>query len=248
MALDGTLAGLKVSLARLVLRSDLSDDDLNDFIVTAESQMDRRFVSRISAGLGPPRRLIGRSDAAFSLATEYVAVPNDIRGPLQLLLTATVGGAMIELDYLDDTNFQNLKVNGYYPGYRITQPATGCPKYYTIVGTQLQILPVADQAYTGEMTYIAKFPRLTASNTTNWILADYPDAYLYGMATASGPFLKMSAADKQDYAARFQIAVDDICNADPMPTDKSILRTDVALVQRWSRGGAGRYNINADGI
>lgn len=247
MALDGTLSGLKVSLASLLNRADLSDATLSDWISLTEAQMHRRFVGRQRKGLPIPRRLIKRADAPFALAAEYVAVPSDFSGPIDLLLTPASGN-IIDLDYLDSQNLQSIKTRGYYPGYTFTQPATGCPKFYAVVGGQVHILPVADQAYTGEVTYISRFPALTATNTANWILTDYPDAYLYGAALQSAPFL-IADQRMQTWAALFTAAVDDICNADPMPSDKSTLRTDISLVQHWSRGGGGGgYNINTDGV
>jgi hypothetical protein len=68
--------------------------------------MARRFVSRAKQGMDIPRRLVKRTDATFALAAEYVAVPSDIFGPLELMLTAT---PPIALDYLDNANLQREK-------------------------------------------------------------------------------------------------------------------------------------------
>jgi hypothetical protein len=245
MALDGTLSGLKLSLASLLNRADLADATLGDWISLAEAQMHRRFVGRQKQGLPVPRRLIKRSDASFALAAEYVAVPSDFAGPIDLLLTPATGN-ILDLDYLDSANLQSIKTRGYYPGYTFTQPATGCPKLYTVVGGQIQILPVADVAYTGELTYISRVAALTSTNTANWVLTDYPDAYLYGAALQSAPYL-IADGRASMWAELFTAAVDDICNADPMPSDKSTLRTEIALIQTFSRPGGGRYNVNTDG-
>lgn len=228
--LDGTYAGLKASIADFLNRSDLTST-IPDFIVIAEAQMARRFVGRQREGKPIPRRLILRSDASFTLAAEYVAVPTDFFGPLILELTGA-DGTLIEMDYLDPVNLDHEKKRAYW---------VGNPKFYTVINGELKIYPVADQAYTGEMTYVKRLA--AASTATNFILTDYPDAYLYGALTASAPYLKDDGRVTV-WGTLFQAAIDDICMADPMPSDKSKLRTEVALLQRYTRSGS--YNINTD--
>ena len=244
MALD-SYDNLQTAIGTFLDRTDMATV-APDLITIAESQMHRRFVGRLRQGMPIPRRLIARADASFALAAEYVAVPSDFAGPIDLLLTPTSGN-ILDLDYLDSQNLQSIKTKGLYPGYTFTQPASGSPKWYTVVGGQLQILPVADQAYTGELTYISRAPALSSSNQTNWILEDYPDAYLYGALTASAPYLRDDARITT-WGTLFTAAVDDICNADPLPSDKSTLRSDLVLLQRFSRNGGGVYNINTDGV
>lgn len=231
--LDGTYNGLKASIADFLLRSDASTiAAIPDFIVLAEAQMHRRLIGRQKQGFPIPRRMILRSDASFALNAEYVAVPTDIAGALILELTAS-DGTLIDLDYLEPINLDREKKRGYW---------TGRPKFYTIIGLELKIYPVADQAYTGELTYIKRLA--AASTITNWILTDYPDAYLYGSLVQSAPYLKEDSRI-QTWATLFTAALDDICNADPMPSDKTMLRTEVATIQRLTRSG-GFYNINTD--
>lgn len=52
---------------------------------------------------------------------------------------------------------------------------------YAIVGTtvRLQSQPAADLLV--GFTYYARVPALTESNITNWLLATFPDVYLYGV-------------------------------------------------------------------
>lgn len=229
MALDGTFSGLKASIADFLNRADLTAT-IPDFITIAEAQMARRFVSRIKQGKDVPRRLIIRSDAVFALADEYVAVPADFYGPLEMMLSAT---PPIELAYIEPSNLQREKKLARW---------TGAPKYYTVVGGQFQIYPAADQAYTVELTYIARLPALTAGNqASNWILQAHPDAYLYGALMQSAPYMHEDARVNV-WGQMFTSAVDDICESDPMPTDKMTLRTDIHVPRRNS----GSYNISTD--
>lgn len=217
MALDGTYNGLKASLSDWLNRTDAATvAAIPDMIVLAEAQMFRRFISRAKQGLPIPRRLVGRSDATFALATEYVAMPTDMQGPIELLLSST---PPIDLDYIETENLNREKKLARW---------TGAPKYYAVVGGQIQIYPVADQSYTGELTYIKRLP--AASTATNWVLTDYPDAYLYGALVQSAPYLKDDAR-LTTWGALFTAAIEDICNSDPMPTNKVRLRVDGAITR-----------------
>jgi hypothetical protein len=229
MALDGTYAGLKASVADFLNRSDLTAV-IPDFITIAEAQMTRRFVGQMRKGLPYPRRIMQRTDATINLADEYIPLPADFHGPIDFVLQGT---PEIVLDYLDPTNFQQWKEANPYSGM--------APVYYTVISCQLQIYPVADIAYTAELTYLKRFA--AASTEANWILTDYPDAYLYGALTAAAPYLKNDER-MQVWGQLFTAAIDDICNADPMPGDKSTLRTEFPRIQRW--GVRGRYDINTD--
>lgn len=233
MSLDGTYEGLKASVADFLNRSDLSTT-VPDFIVLAESQMHRRFVGRQRQGLPIPRRLFLRSDASFAEDDEYIAVPTDFGGAITLILTGA-DATVIEVDYLDSTNLQ---------AKRVADNWTGAPKWYTVVGSELQLYPVADQAYTGELTYIKRMPALTTANqATNWILQDCPDAYLYGALVQSAPYLKDDSRITV-WGTLFTSALDDICNADPTPSDKSTLRSELSLLINPWRGGV--YDVFTD--
>jgi hypothetical protein len=54
----------------------------------------------------------------------------------------------------------------------------------------LEFIPTPDTTYDGELTYYAKIPSLSDSNTSNWLLAYAPDLYLYGALVEAEPYLK----------------------------------------------------------
>lgn len=229
MALD-TYANLQTAIGTFLNRTDLSTVAA-DFITLAEAQMHRRFVGKVRSGEPIPRRLIGRSDASIADGDEYLAVPSDFAGPIDFTIDSD---PITALDYLDSTNLQQWKQSDALNG----KP----PAYYTIVGGQLQLYPEADQAYTGELTYIARVPALSSTNTTNWVLTSYPDAYLYGALVQSAPYLRDDPRIEV-WGTLFTAAIDDICHADPVPSDMSTLRTEFPLITRRARYG---YNVNRD--
>lgn len=230
MALDGSYDGLKATIADFLNRSDLTAV-IPDFIRLAEAQMTRRFAGRQRQGLAVPHRLIQRADAQIDQDTEYFAAPADFHGPIDFVLQ---GAPEIVLDYLDAANLQQQKR---------ADRVRGAPRWYTIVGGELQLYPVADRDYTGELTYVARVPTLSAGNPRNWILTDYPDAYLYGALVQSAPYLRDDARTTT-WGALFTAALDDICNADPVPGEQSRLRSELpCLTGRGARGG---YDIETD--
>lgn len=173
MALDGSYDGLKASVADFLNRGDLASA-IPDFITLAEAQMTRRFAGRLRQGLPVPRRMIVRADAAIAAGSEYVPAPADFHGPIDFVL-----GDTLVLDYLDSTNLAQEKQ---------LARVIGAPCWYALVGSELQLYPAADQDYAGELTYIARVPALSEASPANWILTDYPDAYLYGALVQSAPY------------------------------------------------------------
>jgi hypothetical protein len=56
---------------------------------------------------------------------------------------------------------------------------TGNPKYVAISDGQFFFRPVPSSA-TVQIVYYQKIPALTVANPTNWLIAKYPDLYLFG--------------------------------------------------------------------
>lgn len=83
--------------------------------------------------------------------------------------------------------------------------AAGIPKYFTIEGNILKTYPPS--SYDLIMNYYEKIPALTGSNTSNWLLVQAPEAYLYGSlvhgATFMGDFERVGVF-KQFAEAAFQ--------------------------------------------
>lgn len=231
MALNGTYDGLKASVADFLNRGDLTAV-IPDFIALAEAQMFRKFAARQRAGQDIPRRLVDTDTLGFSDGATSVAVPSDFVSPLTLTIPDASTGDPVELDYLDLPNFRAVQEAACLTGQK--------PAYYTVLGSNILIYPEADAAYSATLTY---FIRLDALSSTNWILTDHPDAYLYGALMQSAPYL----ADDPRIAVwggLFNSAIEEICLADPMPTDKAQLRTEVSPQMIGSRRYG--YNVNTD--
>lgn len=67
---------------------------------------------------------------------------------------------------------------------------TGRPQRAAIVGTELLVGPTPDQSYTAEATYFEALQALSATNTTNSILLEAPDLYLWGALMQAEKYLE----------------------------------------------------------
>lgn len=63
-------------------------------------------------------------------------------------------------------------------------------RYYVIHGKELEVVPYVAEPTDIEMTYYKKVPSLTTEEPSNWLLASWPDLYLYETLRHSAPFLE----------------------------------------------------------
>jgi hypothetical protein len=68
--------------------------------------------------------------------------------------------------------------------------ATGVPQFASIVAGRARFAPAPDTTYSTQMTYWQRVENLSDTVTTNWLLRDRPDIYLYGALLESAPYLK----------------------------------------------------------
>jgi hypothetical protein len=69
----------------------------------------------------------------------------------------------------------------------------GMPAFYTIIANEIRIGPTPSGAYEMEMLFWRKFPHLSVSAPTNWMLQHAPDVYLYGSLMELEPFIQNDA-------------------------------------------------------
>ena len=158
-----TYANLQTALASALHRSDLTSV-LPDFITLCEAKLNKKLRLRAL-----------ETRVTSSVSTEYVALPTgflSIRN-IQLNSDPKVRLEYVTPDYID--------LN--YP-----DSSTGKPKFYTIVGGEIQLAPAPDGTYTVEMSYFKKLD--LATDSTNWVLTNSPDVYYYGSLLEAAAYLK----------------------------------------------------------
>lgn len=67
---------------------------------------------------------------------------------------------------------------------------TGMPTRYIVRGSQTLLRPTPDSSqYTISGTYYGKVPALSDTQSTNWVITNYSDVYLYGTLAMSAAFV-----------------------------------------------------------
>jgi hypothetical protein len=138
---------------------------------------------------------------AAELDTQYSAIPADFLEAIRFYITSndTSPLELISQSEMLDRRYRNADT-------------TGKPHYYAITAGEIEVYPTPDGTYNAELYYYSRIPALSDSNTSNWVLEYFPDAYLYGALVHSTFYLKDDAR-VQGFAALYQSALDSI-NAD----------------------------------
>ena len=181
-----TYAELQSSIADFLNRDDLASV-ATSFISLAEADMQRRVRHW---------RMEKRSTA--ELDTQYSAIPADFVEVIRFHVTS---GDTKPLELISQAELLDRKAKSLN--------TSGAPAYYAFTAGELEVYPAPDGTYDVELYYIASIPALSDSNTSNWLLEQYADAYLYGSLVHSAPYLKDDARI-QVWAALYQSAIDAI--------------------------------------
>jgi hypothetical protein len=99
--------------------------------------------------------------------TETVALPTDFMSFRSLSISS--GTRHETLSFLSPSQYAQEFQYDY----------TGTPRAYTVIGSNIHLQPIPDDVYTLKAIYEARLANLSVTNTTNWLLTNYPSAYLY---------------------------------------------------------------------
>ena len=185
MALS-TYDELKASVADFLNRDDLTNV-IPDFIKLSETVMNREI-----------RHYEMEKRATAQLDTQYTAIPSDFLEPIRFVITGADTSTLEQVSALEISKRREANNN-----------ATGLPTTYTILDGSIEVHPTPDTTYTLEMAYYEKIDALNAQTTTNFVLANFPDAYLYGSLIHSAPYLQDDTR-ANTWAALYQKAINDI--------------------------------------
>lgn len=186
-----TSSDLTTAIGEWQLRTDLTAR-IPTFIQFAEARMKR----------DPRVRRLTRTDFTVDAETETTSVLTDFQE--------------IESLYLDGDNSRYGEVEIVSPGrlheYQWRYGPTGVPRVAAVVNGTLVFAPVPDQSYDFVLSYWQGFTPLTTTDSTNWVLTDHPDAYLYGALTEVAPYM-MDDQRTAIWSQRFQAALEEIHQA-----------------------------------
>lgn len=160
-----TYAELVTAVGSWLNRTDLAAQ-IPDFITLFEARMNRELrIPKMEA------------TASTSTASGTVALPSDFLSAREVYIDADPDRVLVAMS---PANLRHAYPNA----------ATGVSLAYTISGSSMVLAPAPSTTVTVKIGYYQKIPALTESNTSNWLLASHPDAYLYGVLTMAQAYLQ----------------------------------------------------------
>lgn len=164
---------LQTTIADFLNRDDLTSV-IPTFIQLAEAQMNREVRHW---------RMEARTSGAQSAGDQYMQIPADWLETIRFHVT-DAGTSAITLTSraaMADIRAKNEDVS------------TKIPYLYCHADSQFELYPTPSSTTNIELLYYQKIPSLSASTTTNWLLENHPDVYLYGALLHSAPYLAEDA-------------------------------------------------------
>ena len=187
----GTFAQLKTAAANWLDRSDLTDR-IPEFIALAEARFNRilrtRDMETVSTAIST-----AAGTREYSLPTGFVQMK-------EFHLTTD---PLTPLAYITPEMMTRIWAGS----------GQGKPEVFTIIADNVRLGPNPDAVYTTSMLYYKTFTALSDSATTNDMLTNNPDVYLYGTLLEAEPFI-MNDQRVQLWGMAFEKAIGDIQNQD----------------------------------
>ena len=187
----GTFAELKTAAANWLDRSDLTDR-IPEFISLAEARFNRvlrvRDMEAVSTAIST-----SAGTREYDLPTRFVQMK-------EFHLTTD---PLTPLAYITPEMMTRMQAGS----------AKSKPQVFTIIADKVRLGPNPDAVYTTSMLYYQAFAALSDSATTNDMLTNNPDVYLYGTLLEAEPFI-MNDERVGLWLAAFEKAVADIQDQD----------------------------------
>lgn len=161
---------LKAAVADFLLRDDLTSV-IPTFIRLAEARTDREL-----------RHWRQEKRVDVSLTAQFNTLPTDFMQPIRLQIT---DAPTSEVAPISTAQMLQLRAE--------RNDRAGTPTHYAVTAQQLELYPTPDSTYTANLLYYGRISALSGTNTTNWLLTEAPDLYLYGALIHSAPYLKDDA-------------------------------------------------------
>lgn len=152
------------AVGRWLYRDDLAST-IPDFITLAESRINRDLRLRAM-----------ETSFTGTLSGADITLPADFSVAQRLSIQAD--SREVELRYVSPENISKYS------------PATNLPQMYTLIGGVAKVIPSPDGAYDFTFYYLTSLPSLSATQTTNWLILNAPDVYLYGCLLEAVPYLQ----------------------------------------------------------
>lgn len=155
---------LQSTIGDFLNRSDLTSQ-IPVFIQLAEARFNREI-----------RHWRMETNTTLTADAQYEDLPTDWLQTIKLTINGEANLVLRTRDYIAEQR-------------ALYEDATGEPHSYTFTAGQIEFYPTPNGSQTVNHVYFGSIPALSDSNTTNWLLDNAPDAYLYGALLHSAPYL-----------------------------------------------------------
>lgn len=156
---DGNYTGLVDSTKSWLARSDITNSDVDNFIHLFEAEFNTEMRLRNM-----------EAQTTIGITSGYLVHPDDWREWASIKLIR--GQDEVAL----------LPVSEEAAAVDYGQSYLSDPRGYVVRGDRTYIYPQPGSgAWTYKTVYYQKVPTLNTTNTTNWLLTRFPQAYLYGV-------------------------------------------------------------------
>jgi len=205
---------LQTLVANYLDRADLSSD-VPGFIARCENKLNRKLRLREQNQI---------STGPYTNGSRFVELPDGFVEMLNLIIKPSSS---------DDDAYETPRFVSPVMLTKYYKTETATPKYYTL-RDQIEFNCEVSDAHTMRMYYLKKWD--IATDTTNWLLTNYEDAYLYGSLMEAEAFIK-----NDERVPGWKILFDEVMTQlnelDERSQDDAILGTDVYLLNgNWNRG------------
>jgi len=161
-----TYAELQSTIALFINRDD-SAAIIPTWISMAEDNMNRAV-----------RHWRQEKRSSANLNSRYNEVPDDF---LQIIRFGITSNKTSSLDLISQGEILDRRSK--------SANVSGLPLFYALTAVEIELFPTPAEAYPTELYYYSKIDRLSDTNTSNWLLSNFQDAYLYGSLIHSAPYL-----------------------------------------------------------
>jgi len=164
-------SNLQQTVADWLNRADLTQQ-IPDFIKLAESTLNKTMRSPW---------MIQSTTISVSSNAQKASVPADMLEPLYLQINNSPSAPLEQVSPQQMITLRRARLR-----------SSGTPVFFSVMGRSFEFAPVPSSTTSIGVTYYQAIPPLV-SNSTNWLLTNYPDVYLYTTLLHASPFLKDDA-------------------------------------------------------
>lgn len=196
-----TYSELQTAVENWLDRSDLTSR-IPEFIALCEASYNYGVMAMNKRWAVEPLRIRAMETSGdVTISAQTASIPTGYLAARRFYLNTT---DQRQLEYLPPVDFWG----------RYGSSSSGEPIFYTAEADNFVFMPAPGDSYTGKLLYYKKLDALSDSNTTNWLLTNAPNAYLFGTLYEAYNFAEGGQGEAENYLGRFAGVINALNAAD----------------------------------